>query len=254
MRSMRRGIAALTMAMGVLVAATVSDASGETGEVAPGTYRCSSYNVSGAGGSCRNMQSLVLNADGSYRYSSTHGRWSVRDSSLVLSKSGFWGPGMIIGNTIRFEYDYRGLHHAVTWGCQECDSAATKGTGKGTGATTPAGAYVGVSLSLEFDTAVGGVTAFTIVPAEAAASYSHNAPLPEGAVQGLARETGRTTVALATNRNNNLRSGKLYVVFLGWPRETVAVALLDLPPVTGDYAATLRATLDGAAVLGRVGK
>lgn len=255
MGGMRQEVVALIMAMGTLVAVTVSDASGETGKVAQGTYRCSSYNVSGAGGSCAKMQPLVLNADGGYRYSSTHGRWSVRDGRIFLSESGFWGPGKIVGNdTIRFEYDYRGLRHVVTWGCQGCDSAGTKGTGRSTGAMTPAGAYVGVSLALEFDTSVGGVATFTIVPAEAAASYSHNALLPEGAVQGLARETGRTTVALATNRYNNLRSGKQYVVFLSWPSETVAVALLELPPVTSDYTATLRATLDGAAVLGGVGR
>lgn len=255
MGCMRQGAVSLIMAMGTLVAVTVSDASGETGKVPPGTYRCSSYNVSGAGGSCAKMPPLVLDADGGYRYSSTRGRWSVREGRIFLSESGFWGPGKIVGNnTIRFEYDYLGRRHVVIWGCQGCDSAGTKDTAKITGATTPAGAHVGVSLVLEFDTSVGGVTAFTIVPAEAAASYSHNAPLPEGAVQGLARETGRTAVALATNRYNNLRSGKQYVVFLSWPGETVAVALLELPSVTGDYAATLRATLDGAAVLGRVGR
>lgn len=111
------------------------------------------------------------------------------------------------------------------------------------------GSYVGVSLTLEFGTDVGGVSSFTIVPAELARSYTHNAPLPEGSVQGLAWETSLSKVALATNRNNQLMSGKQYVVFLSWPRETIPVAILDLPPVSRDYSTTLQATLDGAGVL-----
>lgn len=111
-----------------------------------------------------------------------------------------------------------------------------------------------MSLVLEFDMPVGGVSGFTIVPAEAAASYTHNAPLPEGAVQGVAMETRPTTVALGTNRYNKLRSGRQYVVFLSWPAETIAVAVLDLPSVNSDYTTTLHATLDGASVLRRVVK
>ena len=250
MTKVRKGVVALIMAAGALFSVPGSNAWGETGKVAPGTYRCSSYNVSGAGGSCRNMQPLMLHSDGSYQHSSTRGRWSVRGNSLTLSKSQLWGAGNIIGsNTIRFEYDYRGLRHVVTWVCQECGSAEPKATG-----ATTAGAYVGLSLVLQFDSPVGGVSGFTIVPAEAAATYTHNAPLPEGSVQGVAMETGPATVTLATNRYNKLRSGRQYVVFLSWPAETIAVAVLDLPSVSSDYTTTLRATLDGASVLRRVVK
>ena len=247
---MRPGLvlAALIMMAGALSAVTGSDAYGETGNLSPGTYRCSSYNVSGAGGSCRNMQPLVLHPDGSYQHSSTRGRWSVRNNSLMLSKSDLWGAGRIVGSdTIHFEYDYRGLRHAVTWVCQECGAAQAKITG-----ATAAGTQVGVSVALEFDASIGGVGGFPIVPAEAAAGYRHNAPLPEGAVQGLARETGPTTVELGTNRYNKLRSGRRYVVFLSWPAETIAVAVLDLPAVNTDYTTRLRATLDGASVLRRL--
>ena len=62
-------------------------------------------------------------------------------------------------------------------------------------------------------------------------------------MQGLARETRTTTVQLTTSRNNKLMSGRQYVVFLSWPRETLPVAVLDLPPVHEDYTATLPATL-----------
>lgn len=219
-------------------------------DLIPGTYRCSAYNVSGGGGSCRNMQPLQLRADGSYQHSSTRGHWRSEEGKLLLSESRLWGPGEITGSdTVRFEYDYRGWRHTVTWVCRDCASASAAST---TGPSTRGG-LVGVSLTLEFGEPIGGVSGFSIVPAEAARHYSHHAPLPKGAVQGVAWEVSSTAVALATNRNNQLMSGRRYVVFLAWPRETIAVALLDLPPTDEDYAATLPATLDGAGVSAQLG-
>ncbi len=211
--------------------------------VVPGTYRCSSYNVSGGGGSCRNMPPLVLNADGSYRYSSTSGRWAVHRGKLDLSESSVWGPGELLGgDAVRFEYDFRGWRHTVTWTCQECGSA-----GRGTAASS-GGTPVGVSLTLQFAREVGGVSGFAIVPVESAGRYGHNAALPAGAVQGLAWEAGPAVVKAATNRNNRLMSGRRYVVFLSWPRETIPVAVMDIPPADRDYTTTLSATLDGSVL------
>lgn len=223
----------------VLMALSVVSTAAEIGS---GSYRCASYNVSGGGGSCRTMQPLVLRANGTYQHSSTQGRWSAQGGRLHLSESTLWGTGEILGrDTIRFEYDYRGWRHTVTWICQECGYG--EAPRPSTPAAAPQGGYVGVSLTLEFGTRIGGVSGFVIIPAESARSYTHNAPLPEGAVQGLARESGATSVALATNRENKLRSGRQYVVFLAWPRETIPVALLDLPPGNADYSATLPASL-----------
>jgi len=222
-------------------------------QVAPGTYRCSSYNVSGGGGSCRTMPPLVLHPDGTYQFSSTTGNWTVRGDKLLLSESKLWGPGAIVGqDTIRFEYEYRGWQHVVTWICQGCASANAATAAARSGHAPAAGSLVGISLTLEFDTSVGGVSGFTIVPAEAARAYGHNAPLPQGAVQGLAWETSRTAVALTTNRNNRLMSGRRYVVFLVWPRDALPVAILDLPAASEDYTGKLQATLDGASVLARL--
>lgn len=245
----------LTMLGIVTLIGAAPSASAQPGGLAPGTYRCSSYNVSGGGGSCRTAQPLVLSPDGSYRYSSTSGHWTVAQSQLLLSRSTLWGPGEILGsNAVRFAYDYRGWRHTVTWICQECaqgepvevDPAQEDG-----GAAQ--GSYAGVSLTLEFDTDVGGVSGFTIVPAEFGLDYTHDAPLPEGSVQGLAWETGSMTIEVATNRDNRLLSGRRYVVFLSWPRETIPVAILDLPSTGGDYSTTLPATLDGSVVLARIG-
>lgn len=228
-------------------------AESQSAELMSGTYRCSSYNVSGGGGSCRTMPRLVLDPDGSYRFSSTRGQWSSRkDGQVVLSESRLWGPGTVVApTTLRFEYDYNGWRHVVTWVCQDCAEARA---GAAPGSAAASGAAIGVSLVLDFDAPIGGVSGYTLVPAEAARAYGHNAPMPPGAVQGLAWESARMQVSLATNRNNTLASGKRYVVFLSWPRETLAVAVLDLPSQAADYSATLPATLDGEAVLGRLGR
>lgn len=240
---LRRALRSAVILGAALVPPSVSAQAPDPGLV-PGTYRCASYNVSGAGGSCRTMPALVLHPDGTYTHSSTRGRWSVRGDRLVLSESTVWGAGTVLGrDTVRFEYDYRDRRHTVTWLCQDCAAAAR---------SAATGAAVGVSLTLEFGRPVGGVSGFVIVPAESARGYTHNAPLPEGAVQGLAWETSRTAVALATGRANTLPSGRRYVVFLAWPRETLPVAVLDLPPAASDYTATLPATLDGATVLARL--
>ncbi|MGC9092859.1 MAG: hypothetical protein ACP5JH_06405 [Bacteroidota bacterium] len=255
MNNQQRGL--LLFVMGLIAFALLAfDANGQSSAFRPGVYRCSSYNVSGGGGSCQNMPLLALYPDGTYQYSSTRGRWSVRNDSLFLSKSTLWGPGKILGsNTIRFEYDYRGWHHVVTWVCTDCASSEpTNAKSPEASESSSSNVYVGVSLVLEFTTAVGGVSSFTIVPAEYARNYTHNAPLPEGAVQGLAWEKSSTQLALATSHNNKLQSGKRYVVFLTWPRETIPVAILDLPPTRSDFSATLQATLDGELVLERIGK
>lgn len=214
-------------------------------QVGTGSYRCASYNVSGGGGSCRTMPRLVLNADGTYQFSSTQGRWSAQNGKLYLSESSLWGAGEILGkDSVRFEYDYNGWHHTVTWNCQECSySEASSPTSASTGTSSSGGGQRGVSLTLQFQQSIGGVSGFTIVPIESAGNYTHNAPLPNGAVQGLAWETSATSAALATNVYNKLKSGRQYIVFLAWPRETLPVALLDLPSGNSDYTATLPASL-----------
>jgi hypothetical protein len=248
----------VALCAGVLMSAG-GHARAQSSALLPGSYRCLSYNVSGGGGSCANMPRLTLNPDGAYEYSSTRGRWSLHDGRLVLSASEFWGPGAIVGrDTVRFEYDYRGWHHVVTWVCQGCTTVPIASPPNDSGQRTArpsslgGSAMVGVTLDLQFSEPIGGVSGFAIVPAAASRGYHHNDPIPAGAVTGLAYETDRTSVRLATNRNNKLAVGRQYVVFLSWPRETIPVAILDLPSAQDDYAATLDATLDGASVLARI--
>ena len=88
-----------------------------------GVYRCFSYNIDGAGGSCRVTPPLVLNADGTYRISSEKGTYNVQDGKVVLSESRTRGPGKLeAGNRIVFEYELKGKHYTVTYLCQSCSS------------------------------------------------------------------------------------------------------------------------------------
>ncbi len=234
---------------GLAIPAALSAQPSQAG-VAVGTYRCLSYNVSGGGGSCSNFQRLVLNPDGTYRFSSTRGRWSVENGNLILSSSKLWGPGKILPDaTLRFEYDYRGWHHVLTWTCPGCATAPAAAGQPGTGAGLGG---IGITLVLQFTQSIHGVTGFVVVPAEAAVRYQHNDPLPPGAVSGLASETGTNAVTLATSQDNKLVPGKRYVVFLTWARETIPVAILDVPRVTADYTGSLTGTLDGPAVLAKL--
>ena len=81
-----------------------------------GTYRCRSYNVGGAGGRPPvGTPPLVLNANGTYSMSSEHGTYTVKGDTLVLSQSKIRGAGKLNGNQVVFEYDFKGLHHVVTY-------------------------------------------------------------------------------------------------------------------------------------------
>lgn len=252
MNCLRLTVPAVTAA--ILSGSSIAVAQSSRDGLAAGSYRCTSYNVSGAGGSCVNFPRLVLNADGTYQYSSTTGEWTVIGGRLYLSASQLWGPGLVLGrDTVRFEYDYNGRHMTVTWVCAGCSAEVAPPAAPGSGPAT-GGPSIGVTLTLQFRESISGVSGYVIVPATAARTYEHNAPLPPGAVMGLASEAGSTSVRLNTNRDNRLPGGRRYVVFLSWPRESIPVAVLDLPSVTTDYTATLDATLDGASVLARAGR
>ena len=97
-----------------------------TAQSIAGQYRCWSYNVSG-GGSCGLAPPLVINSDGTYQMSSVKGTYKVQDGIVALSESKIRGPGKPErGNRIVFEYDFKGMHHRVTYLCQSCGAAGKK--------------------------------------------------------------------------------------------------------------------------------
>ena len=124
---MRRGIGGVVL---LLIGIGVSYAHA----VPSGTYRCWQYNVSGGGGSCRLASPIVLKSDGTYQESRTAGTYEVRGDRVLFSRSTIRGPGRFEGgNRIRFEYDYKGFHHDVTYLCRDCRPASSRRETKGCG-------------------------------------------------------------------------------------------------------------------------
>jgi hypothetical protein len=94
--------------------------------VQPGTYRCWSFHISGGAGSCRLSPPITIRADGTYDDSATQGTWRARGDRITFSHSKTRGAGVVAGNRIVFEYDFRGMHHTVTYVCQECGGDDTR--------------------------------------------------------------------------------------------------------------------------------
>lgn len=79
-------------------------------------YRCWSFNVDGAGARCTSP-SLIFYSNGQYELGSEKGMYGIRNGQMVLSESKFRGSGRLQedGHQIRFEYDYNGKRHTVTY-------------------------------------------------------------------------------------------------------------------------------------------
>lgn len=209
-----------------------------------GTYRCASYNVSGGGGSCRLASPIVINADGTYKESSTTGNYRVSGDRIEFSQSTIRGPGTISGNQIHFEYDYRGWRHSVTYACQDC-SAATPG-GRLPPAAAARGAPVWVQVRMAFqrpDGFLGWANSAHLVPVEAAAGFA--------AAAGASPPPGSATGSAYADRDNvvvgNFRQatgGRDYVVFLDSGRERIAVGRLHLPAAPSEQTLSIDAALN----------
>ncbi len=114
----KRSLRLLSLVLGVCLWSSSIQAGSS---LAGGTYRCLSYNVSGGGGSCRLAPPIVLKPDGTYDISGEHGTYEIKGDQIFLSESKIRGPGKIrAGNQLMFEYNYRGMQHTVTYGCQDC--------------------------------------------------------------------------------------------------------------------------------------
>lgn len=207
-----------------------------------GSYRCWSYNVSGGGGSCRSAAPITINADGSYRESSTSGSYRIDGQRIRFSHSTLRGPGLITAdNQITFEYDYRGWHHTVTYLCQDCGAAPTRR--KGEAAT--AGTTVWAQLRLAFDRPdgyLGAVNSAHLVPAEQAAAFAATdaATPPAGSATGSAYLDGKQTVVANFRRATG---GRSYVVFVDSGRQHLPVASVQLPGSPAEQTIPVNASL-----------
>lgn len=212
-----------------------------------GTYRCASFNMAGAGGSCRLTPPIEIRADGSYRESSTNGSYRIDDDQILFSASTIRGPGKLLPDArLQFEYTYQGRAHTVTYYCaQHCAQQDTTGT-TATKMAAASGKPVRLDLTLRFakpDGVLGWAATAHLVPYAAARAFldaSQKTP-PAGSSTGLARQQGRSAVVAATFRQ--ARGGVRYVVFLDTGREHLPVALLDLADGPAEQSVALAASL-----------
>ncbi|MDP2630102.1 MAG: hypothetical protein Q8P56_01720, partial [Candidatus Uhrbacteria bacterium] len=200
-----------------------------------GSYRCYSYNVSGGGGGdCRLFAPIVLNADGRYYVSSEKGTYAVKGDVITLSESKLRGPGKLVGGTqIRFEYDYNGWHHTITY-LKESGSAST---------TTTSGSEVAVQLILQYpakDSALGGIVTVELVPEGQDVKTASYKPTAIAQYDGDKRIIGSFYKA-----TNMPQTGKKYTVYVNTGFAATAVGTLDLTKTTAETTATINVTVSG---------
>jgi hypothetical protein len=214
------------------------------GAAPAGTYRCWQYNVSGGGGSCRLAPPIVLRSDGTYQESRTVGTYEVKGNRIFFSRSTIRGPGRIEGgNRIRFEYDYKGFHHDVTYLCRDCRPASSR---RETTPSASADATVDLSVKLRFNPSegdMGWAATAHLVPLKDAASFlADGAPdPPAGSSTGLAWTEGKNVVA---TRFRSARPGETCAILLDAGRERIAVAEINVSPTPDVQEVTLDASLN----------
>ncbi len=200
-----------------------------------GSYRCWSYNVSGGGGGdCRLFAPIVLNTDGTYSVSSEKGTYTVKGDIITLSESKLRGPGKLIGGTqIRFEYDYNGWHHVITY-LKEGGSAST---------TTTSGAEVAVQLILQYpakDSALGGIVTVELVPEGQTVDGATYKPT------AIAQYDGDKQIIGSFYKATNMpKTGIKYTVYTNTGFSADSVGTLDLTSVTTETTATINVTSAG---------
>ncbi len=204
-----------------------------------GTYRCWSYNVSGGAGNCRLAPPIIIEADGTYRESSTTGTYRVTGEGIHFSASSIRGPARLSAkNQITFEYDYRGWRHTVTYLCQDCTEAGATAPGSTQADGPPSrGTLVWADLRLQFDRTDSYLTSVNtadLVPAEKAAQFAASGARvpPAGSATGSAFRDGRQSMVVVANFRR-VPGGRRYVVFLnsGFQRVPVAEVFIPASPV-----------------------
>src|SRR3989338_1679406 len=202
-----------------------------------GSYRCWSYNVSGGGGgNCRLFAPLVLKSNGLYSLSSEAGTFSVEGNTMYLSESKIRGSGTLLegGLQIRFEYDYNGWHHVLTYLKESANEENEKSS-----AAISGGKYVEVTLHIVYpagDSSADSVNTVTIYPKEGGPQVA----------QSLAYATDRQTTEVWFSKRppkTGLLTGKVYKVMVGSGFGEWQVGELDLLGVLDNVERTIIATL-----------
>lgn len=202
-----------------------------------GSYRCYSYNVSGGGGGdCRLFAPIVLNKDGTYSVSSEKGIYTVQGELVTLSESKLRGVGKLLGGTqLRFEYDYNGWHHVVTY-LKEGGSANT---------SQDTVSEVAVQLILEYpskESGLSGIVTVELVPEGSDVKTASYKPTAIAQYDGDKRIIGSFYKA-----TNMPQTGKKYTVYTNTGFAATSVGTLDLTSVKGETTATISVTASGTS-------
>ena len=189
-----------------------------------GSYRCYSYNVSGGGGgNCRLFAPIVLKKDGTYSMSSEKGTYSASGNMVILSGSKLRGPGTVIdGNKLRFEYDYNGWHHTLTYLREEGINPEEK-------TSTSKSKIVILDLTMTFPKGYGidWFNAVELVPhSDGVLTYF-----------AIAYAENRSTLKAYFNAVKKLKSGDIYDVFASTGTDRVKIGSVDLVNSTGGETA-----------------
>ncbi len=184
-----------------------------------GSYRCYSYNVSGGGGGdCRLFAPIVLKVDGTYSMSSEKGTYSVAGDSITLSESKLRGIGKFVGGTqIRFEYDYNGWHHVITY---------LKDGGTPFVSSGGAVSEVPVQITLEYpekDSALNSLVTMELVPEGQDVKKASYKPTAIAVWDG-----NRSVTASFHKATSTPQTGKKYDVYANWGTESTNVGQIDL--------------------------
>ncbi len=186
-----------------------------------GSYRCTSYNVSGGGGgNCRLFAPIVLKSDGTYSVSSEKGTYIINGDKITLSKSTLRGVGTLLSNDnqIRFEYKYNGWNHVITY-LREGGSASL---------STPSSTVleVPVQVILEYaekDSALGSIATVELVPEGSDIKTATYKPTALAVYDG-----NRKVVASFHKATSTPRTGIKYKVYTSTGASTTEVGTLDL--------------------------
>jgi len=203
-----------------------------------GSYRCFSYNVSGGGGGdCRLFAPIVLNANGTYSMSSEKGTYVVKGDVVTLSESKLRGPGTLLegGMQMRFEYDYNGWHHTITY-LKEGGSTSSSAQG---------GAEISVQLILEYpakNSGLGGIVTVELVPEGQTVDKAPYKPT------AIAQYDGDKKIIGSFYKATNMpKSGMKYTVFTSTGFAATAVGTLDLTTAKTETKATILVTTSGSS-------
>jgi len=206
------------------------------------TYRCWMFNVEGGGGGyCRTSAPIILYEDGTYKESTTRGKYTVKGNQIVFSKSTVRGPGLIKDNKIIFRYVYDGQRQTTTYLLESgrpptASTASAADTSPSAGSKQATGKRITVDVTVRFPAGDGTMSwADTMI-------LTPEGERPEPASKYPMK------IAVQDRKNSRIHSsftaipaGRVYDVWTDTGMQKRRVGQIDLRNATEDAAFTIDA-------------